>query len=332
MKLLLLGLLISSASFAAPRTDEPIKSLSAPKVTNSAKVELGKMLFFDPRLSKSGFISCASCHNISMGGSDNMPSSIGHGWQLGPINAPTVLNSSYNLAQFWDGRAKDLRAQAVGPIANPGEMASTHDVAVKKIESITGYADKFKESFGDTKVNIDRIADAIATFEETLVTTGSKFDRWLGGDDTALAANEVKGYELFKAKGCIGCHTGPAVGGTMYQKFGLVHPYTKDTKNLGRIAVTKQAQDKFVFKVPTLRNIEYTYPYFHDGSVWTLTEAIDTMAWHQLGIKLSKDENASIEAFLRSLSGQMPKLTLPILPPSTSLTERPVQKFTNNEG
>jgi cytochrome c peroxidase len=319
----LLASVVSVHSSAAPRTDEPIQVIPTPPNLSPEKVQLGKMLFFDPRLSKSGFLSCNSCHNLSTAGADNLPSSIGHGWQIGPINSPTVLNASLHFAQFWDGRAKDLREQAVGPMANPGEMASTHENAIAAITSIAGYLPRFAAAYGDEKVTLDRVADAIATFEETLLTPDSKFDRWLNGDDAAITSAELKGYELFKQKGCVGCHLGPAVGGSMYQKMGLVHPYTRDKKTLGRFNVTKKPQDRYVFKVPSLRNIELTAPYFHDGSVWTLAEAVDLMAWHQLGIKLTKDENAAIVEFLRTLTGQMPRIELPILPPSSEKTPRP---------
>jgi cytochrome c peroxidase len=314
---------LASSAHSAPRTGEPIQPIEAFQAENPAKVHLGKMLFFDPRLSKSAFISCNSCHNLSMGGADNRDRSIGHGWKTGSVNSPTVLNSSLHIAQFWDGRAKDLKEQAAGPIANPIEMASTHDVAVGVIASIEGYGEEFKKVYGDSKVTLDRITDAIAAFEETLVTPNSRFDRWLKGDDLAINAAEKKGYELFKERGCVGCHNGPAVGGNMFQKFGLVHAYTKDKENLGRYNVTKQEQDKYVFKVPSLRNIEMTYPYFHDGSVWSLEEAVEVMAWHQLGLKLSVEEKAAMVAFLKTLTGQMPKIELPILPPSSIKTVRP---------
>ncbi|MDO9312068.1 MAG: cytochrome c peroxidase, partial [Nitrosomonas sp.] len=215
--LLSMGALVTSINVSA---NEPIQPIKAAKVANADMVELGKMLFFDPRLSKSGFISCNSCHNLSMGGTDNLPSSIGHKWHEGPINAPTVLNASMILAQFWDGRAKDLKEQAGGPIANPGEMGSTHKLAVDVIQSIPQYRDYFQKAFGSDQVDIDRVTSAIAAFEETLVTPGSRFDKWLEGDKKALNQQELEGYELFKSSGCSGCHNGPAVGGTLYQKFG----------------------------------------------------------------------------------------------------------------
>lgn len=257
--------------------DEPIQPIAPYKLTQPAKAELGKKLWFDPRLSRSGFISCNSCHNLSMGGSDNLKTSIGHNWQKGPINSPTVLNSSLNLAQFWDGRAKNLQEQAGGPIANPGEMASTHTLAVDVLQSIPQYRQEFARVYGSDKIDINRITDAIAVFEETLVTPNSRFDKWLKGDKKVLTAQELAGYQLFKNSGCVACHNGPAVGGASFQKMGLVTPYKTDNPAIGRAAVTGKDADRFNFKVPTLRNVELTYPYFHDGAAATLSEAVDTM-------------------------------------------------------
>lgn len=314
---------------AAAAAGEPIQPIAPAKVTNPAMVELGKQLFFDPRLSKSGFISCNSCHNLSMGGTDNLKSSIGHNWNQGPINAPTVLNSCMNVAQFWDGRAKDLQAQAGGPIANPGEMASNHALAVEVLQSIPGYVTEFKKTFGTDKVTIEEVTKAIASFEETLVTPNSRFDKWLKGDKKALSANEVAGYQLFKDSGCVACHNGPAVGGNSFQKMGVVEPYKASSPAEGRVAVTKDEADRFKFKVPTLRNVELTYPYFHDGAAKTLGEAVDTMGRIQLGKKFSADENAKIVAFLKTLTGDQPDFKLPILPPSTDKTPRP-EPFAKN--
>ncbi|MFV1983735.1 MAG: cytochrome-c peroxidase [Thiohalomonadales bacterium] len=308
---------------ANSRVNEPIKPIPLTVKSNKAKVELGKKLFFEPRLSKSGFISCNSCHNLSTGGADNLPSSIGHKWQLGPINSPTVLNAKFNLAQFWDGRAKDLKEQAGGPIANPGEMASSHKAVISVLKSMPEYEEMFLKVYGTNKVTQDRITGAIAAFEETLTTPNSKFDRWLRGDDKVLTSNEEQGYQLFKSKGCITCHNGIGVGGGSFQKFGVVKPYRKDMANLGRFSQTKKESDKFVFKVPLLRNIELTAPYFHDGSTWDLNEAVDIMAEFQLGVKLSRNENKNIVAFLKTLTGEQPKIIYPILPPSRKNTPKP---------
>ncbi len=311
----------NSAAAGKPMTDEPIQPINAPNVANPALVQLGMQLYFDPRLSKSGFISCNSCHNLSMGGTDNLKTSIGHNWAQGPISAPTVLNSSLNVAQFWDGRASDLKAQAGGPIANPGEMGFTHELAVKTLSTIPGYVEEFKKVFGTDKITIDEVTKAIAAFEETLVTPNSRFDQWLKGDKNAITAQELKGYELFKDSGCVACHNGPAVGGNSFQKMGVVEPYKGSAD--GRAAVTGKDADRFNYKVPTLRNIELTYPYFHDGEAKTLSQAVETMGRIQLGRNFSKEENADIVAFLKTLTGDQPSFKLPQLPPSGPDTPSP---------
>jgi cytochrome c peroxidase len=310
-------------AFAAPARDEPIQPIAPAKVKNATLVELGKKLYFDTRLSKSGFISCNSCHNLSMGGTDNLKTSIGHNWQKGPINAPTVLNSSMNVAQFWDGRAADLKAQAGGPIANPGEMAFTHELAVDVLQSIPGYVAEFKAVFGSDKVSIDGVTKAIAAFEETLVTPNSRFDKWLKGDKKALTKDELAGYALFKESGCTACHNGPAVGGNSFQKMGVVEAYKASSPAEGRVAVTKDEADRFNFKVPTLRNVELTYPYFHDGEASTLSQAVEVMGRIQLGKTFTADENGKIVAFLKTLTGDQPSFKMPILPPSSDATPRP---------
>jgi cytochrome c peroxidase len=306
------------------QSQEPIQPIAPAKQIDLGQVELGKKLYFDPRLSKSGFISCNSCHNLSMGGTDNIRTSIGDKWQQGPINAPTVLNSSLNVAQFWDGRAADLQAQAGGPIANPGEMAFSHTLAIGILESIPAYQREFKTVFGKDKIDIGQVTMAIAEFEKTLVTPNSRFDQWLLGKKDALSADELAGYKLFKDSGCTACHNGPAVGGNSFQKMGIVEPYKGNVKGVeGRVGVTGKDADRFNFKVPTLRNVELTYPYFHDGAAKTLTEAVDVMGRLQLGKKFTKDENAKVVAFLKTLTGDQPTFALPILPPSSDTTPLP---------
>jgi cytochrome c peroxidase len=318
------GTLIASMLFAGSAlAAEPIQPITPPKQIDIGMVELGKKLYFDPRLSKSGFISCNSCHNLSMGGTDNIPTSIGDKWQQGPINAPTVLNSSLNVAQFWDGRAADLQAQAGGPIANPGEMAFSHTLALGVIESIPAYVREFKQVFESDKITIEKVTAAIAEFEKTLVTPNSRFDQWLLGKKDAITKEELEGYELFKSIGCIACHNGPAVGGNSFQKMGIVEPYKAQSPVEGRSAVTGKEIDRMNFKVPTLRNVELTYPYFHDGAANTLTEAVDVMGRLQLGRKLTTDENSKIVAFMKTLTGDQPSFMLPILPPSSDATPRP---------
>ncbi|MGD2031392.1 MAG: cytochrome-c peroxidase [Gammaproteobacteria bacterium] len=302
---------------------EPIQPVRPVQDVNLAQVELGKKLYFDPRLSRSGFISCNSCHNLSVGGTDNLKTSIGHNWQQGPINAPTVLNSSLNVAQFWDGRARDLKEQAGGPIENPKEMAFSHTLTIDVLQSIPEYAIEFKQVFGVDEITIDEVTQAIAEFERTLVTPNSRFDRWLLGEKDAITSEELAGYELFKTSGCAACHNGEAVGGTSFQKMGIVEPYQTNNPVEGRIAVTGKDADRFTFKVPTLRNVELTYPYFHDGEAETLTEAVDIMGRLQLGRKYTPEENARIVAFLKTLTGEQPTFQLPILPPSREDTPRP---------
>lgn len=316
---------VSSAALASTTVrEEPITPIRPPQNVNLGKVELGKKLWFDPRLSKSGFISCNSCHNLSMGGSDNLPTSIGDKWQQGPINSPTVLNSSLNVAQFWDGRAADLKEQAGGPIANPAEMAFSHVLALEVLESIPAYVREFKQVFGfDTKLTIDQVTEAIAEFEKTLVTPNSRFDQWLLGKDDAISEYELEGYKLFRDSGCVACHYGEGVGGNSFQRMGIVEPYKSTSTAEGRAAVTGKDADRFNFKVPTLRNVEMTYPYFHDGAAKTLPEAVDIMGRLQLGRKFTNEENAKIVAFLKTLTGDQPQFLLPVLPPSADNTPRP---------
>ncbi|MDY7218414.1 cytochrome-c peroxidase [Denitrificimonas sp. JX-1] len=323
LSLLALAISMSATAIAAPKPNEPIQPIEPYEVTDAAKVELGKQLFFDPRLSKSGFISCNSCHNLSMGGSDNLPTSIGHNWQEGPINSPTVLNSSYNIAQFWDGRVADLQEQAGGPIENPLEMGFTHELAVDVVSSIPQYVQSFKNVYNVDKITINEVTNAIAEFEKTLVTPNSPFDQWLKGDTEAITAEQKAGYQLFKEVGCTACHSGPAVGANTFQKMGLFEDYKTNNPAEGVAGLTGEDTDRFKFKVPTLRNVELTYPYFHDGAYWQLEEAVDVMARLQLGRKLESEQISQITAFLKSLTGEQPSFTMPLLPPSTAETPLP---------
>lgn len=331
-----------------PRTDEPVKPLVVPEVADQAMVELGKKLFFDPRLSRSGFISCNSCHNLSMGGSDNLKTSVGHNLRKGSINTPTVLNSNINFVQFWDGRVMNFmellsigdyayggmvafierkgekfRMQPQKSAANLSKGSFTHDLAVSILRSIPLYVDEFNQVFHSGKITIDQLITALSAFEVTLVTPDSRFDQWLGGDDTAITKNELAGYKLFKSSGCTACHNGPSLGGNSFQKIGVVEPYKSTNSATGRFAVTKKDADRFKFKVPTLRNVELTYPYFHDGEAATLLNAVDVMGQIQLGKKFTEQENADIVAFLKSLTGEQPKFELPQLPPSSDTTPFP---------
>lgn len=289
-----------------------------------AKVDLGRALYYENRLSKGQDLSCNSCHRLDAYGVDNMPRSAGHKGQLGGRNSPTVLNAYLHFAQFWDGRAKDVEEQAKGPVNNPVEMAMVDAPAVDAIlKSIPGYEPMFKAAFPEDAdpVNFDNAAKAIGAFERTLATP-APFDAYMKGDTNALTAEQVAGMDTFVQTGCVTCHLGPTVGGTMYQRIGLVVPY--ETSDLGRMDVTKSETDKHMFKVPSLRNIEKTAPYFHDGSVPTLDEAIVKMGKHQLGKDLTPEQIASIRAFLGSLTGTVPAdVGKPELPPSGPNTPKP---------
>lgn len=292
------------------------------------KVELGKKLYFEPRLSQSWLISCNTCHNLGLGGVDLMETSIGHGWQAGPRNAPTVLNSVYNLAQFWDGRAADLMEQAQGPVQAAVEMNNTPERTVATLQSIPDYVEMFVEAFpGEADpVTFENMARAIEAFEVTLVTPNAPFDRYLGGDDAALTEDEKQGLALFMDSGCTACHGGILLGGTSYQRFGAARNPGADLlppEDRGRFAVTGDASDEFAFKVPVLRNIDLTAPYFHTGKVWSLEEAVRVMGQAQLGRDFTEDESGQITTFLLSLTGDQPVVEYPVLPPHTADTPLP---------
>jgi len=293
-----------------------------------AKIELGKMLFFDPRLSASHTISCNSCHNVGLAGVDVAEKSIGHKWQKGGRNSPTVFNAVFNTAQFWDGRAKDLEEQAGGPMVNPLEMASPKEHVNEQLRGIPGYGPVFKAAFpGDASpVTLANAQKAIAVFEATLITPNAPFDRYLKGDAAALNANQTAGLKLFIDKGCASCHNGVNLGGGRYAPFGIVEKPGAELlppDDKGRFAVTKTAGDEYVFKVPTLRNIALTAPYFHSGRSWDLRQAVGVMASTQLGLPVTDDEVRQIVAFLGALTGDQPKIVYPVLPPSVVATPRP---------
>lgn len=320
--------LVGAVGTASAQTpfDSMYAPIAPPQSINIGKAELGKKLFFDARLSRSGFISCNSCHNLSRGGTDNLRTSIGDRWQQGPINSPTVLNAALNVAQFWDGRAPNLQAQAGGPIANPAEMAFSHTLAIDVLESIPAYVREFRLVFKQEKIDMTQVTAALAEFQSTLLTPNSRFDQWLLGDRTAMTRDELAGYRLFNESGCVACHNGPNLGGNSFQKMGVVEPYrsaSPDGVTKGRMAVTGKDADRFNFKVPTLRNVEMTYPYFHDGAADTLTQAVDVMGRLQLGRSFTAEQNAQIVAFLRTLTGDQPSFALPLLPPSADTTVRP---------
>ena len=297
------------ASLAGAQTlDEPIKPLPLKLTLDARKVELGKALFHDKRLSKDNSIACASCHDLAKGGADGKPTAVGIGGQVGPINTPTVLNSSFNFRQFWNGRAATLEEQAAGPVHNPGEMGSNWDEVLAKLRQDAALVGKFTALYKDG-LKPASIQDAIATFESSLVTP-SRFDRFLRGDLKAINENEARGYQLFKSYGCVACHQGVNVGGNMYQQFGVMDEYFKvrgkpiTEADLGRYAVTKLESDRYVFKVPSLRNVELTAPYFHDGATRTLEEAVDVMFRYQLGRTAPASDKGLIVQFLKTLTGE----------------------------
>jgi cytochrome c peroxidase len=279
---------------------------------DARKVALGKRLFSDGQLSKDGRVSCASCHDLSHGGMDGRKVSVGVGGALGSINAPTVLNSAYNFRQFWDGRAGTLEAQIDGPIQNPAEMASDWDSIIKKLAANAAYVRAFAiYPDGITPTNI---RDAIATFERALITPDAPFDRFLRGQESALSSEEQAGYDLFVSLGCAECHAGINLGGSSFQRFGRIgmQPFLRPGRavtkaDLGRYSLTKNESDLYRFKVPTLRNVALTAPYFHDGSAANLREAIVTMAQVQLGTILAKDDVDLLARFLGTLTGQPPR-------------------------
>lgn len=294
------------------------------------KIELGKMLFFDPRLSASQIISCNSCHNLGTGGVDAGPTSIGHAWQKGPRRAPTVFNAVFNAAQFWDGRAADLKAQAKGPMQANVEMNATPALVEATLKSMPGYVAQFRKAFPqeDSPMNFDNVAKALEAFEATLITPGSHFDQFLEGDANALSPQEKEGLKLFLDKGCATCHGGINVGGRGYFPFGVVEKPGADIlppNDKGRFAVTKTASDEYVFRAGPLRNVALRAPYFHSGQVWSLKQAVGIMGASQLGQKLTEPEEDAIVAFLGTLTGEQPRIEMPILPVRTDTTPLPRQ-------
>ena len=309
---------LTTGSAAGPHTEHcplldprsPLRPIPKPPLADPREVALGAQLFHDRRLSADDSISCASCHVLALGGADGRPRSIGVGGAIGAINAPTVLNSGLLFAQFWDGRARTLEEQIDGPLHDPAEMASWPDV-LAKLARDPALVQRFRELYpeGLQKATVNR---AIATFERSLLTPDSPFDRWLCGDKAALDASAARGYALFTEYGCVSCHQGVAVGGNMFQKFGVVGDYfasrASTASDLGRYNVTGELADRHVFKVPSLRNVALTAPYFHDASAPTLEVAVTVMARYQLGRALPNDDLADIVAFLGSLTGELPRV------------------------
>jgi len=279
--------------------------------TTKAKIELGHKLFFEQRLSRSGTISCNTCHVVGAAGVDHQQVAIGESARKGPRNSPTVYNAAYLESQFWDGRAADLKEQAKGPIQAHVEMDLTKDEAVARLRE-TGYGPIFERTFpkADTALTFDHIAEAIATFEKTLTTPGSPFDKYLEGDEDALTEKQKAGLDLFMNSGCVGCHRGAMLGGQGFAKFSHV----EGKGDIGRAKVTGKEEDRYAFRIASLRNVAKTYPYFHDGSAKTLEEAVSIMGEAQLGRKFNEQEVDRLVAFLKSLTGEFPNVPYPNLP------------------
>jgi cytochrome c peroxidase len=301
-----------SASSAFFLANSPIQPIPAKVDLDPRKVALGERLFHDAGLSKDGTISCASCHDISAGGDDGRRVSTGIGGAQGALNAPTVLNSAFNFRQFWDGRARSLEDQVDGPIQHPDEMGMQWSKVLDHLTGDPEYTRLFAQAYGGAPSQ-EWVKDAIATFERSLTTPGCAFDRHLLGDASALSAQARAGYELFLSLGCISCHQGVNTGGNMFQPLGKMGDFFAGREeevrpsDLGRFNVTGEERDRFTFKVPSLRNVELTAPYFHDGSVATLEDAVQLMARFQLGEDLTAEEVGLIVAFLKALTGELPQ-------------------------
>ena len=309
LRLLIAGMIGATGPALAVPLEEPIQPIPLTLSHDPARAEIGRLLFRDTRLSGNGHVSCSTCHDLSKGGADGRAQSIGLHGDLTSVNTPTVLNAALNFKQFWNGRADSLEAQIDQVIQNPLEMGSTWDGVVQRVSQDARYRSAFASAYPDgiTKANIQ---NAITSFERTLITPNSRFDKYLRGDADAISPAEKAGYATFKKYGCVACHQGVNVGGNMFQKFGLMGDYFAKRGNptqadLGRYLVTKVDGDKHVFKVPSLRNVALTAPYFHDASAKTLEDAVDVMFRYQLGRVASKDDKTSIISFLNTLTGEL---------------------------
>ena len=317
-----IALTVSMSAMAAEvlpnKAPEPANNPTTPE-----KVELGKMLYHDPRLSSTGTVSCASCHNTMLGGEDNRPNSMGVNGQTGGRSAPTVWNAAFNAVQFWDGRAASLEDQAAGPVTNPIEMGmKSWDDVVARLKTIKGYRQAFDLAFGHDSETItkENATKAIAAYERTLITPNSPYDKYISGEKTAMTEQQVRGMQKAVELGCTSCHSGPAFNGPgAFQKFpvhknGYFEAQYHFSKDKGVAEVTKKETDEHLFKVPSLRNIALTAPYFHNGSVPTLEMAVKVMGKVQLDKEISDADTADIVAFLNALTGEFPKQTMPVLP------------------
>lgn len=296
--------LVTATALAAPAAAlEPITPIPGHTDYNQAKALLGRTLFLDPILSADRSVSCASCHDLTHSGADTRPVSLGVKGAAGFMNSPTVFNAVFNFRQFWNGRADDLRTQADGPIHNPTEMRMSKEEVEARLNDQAAYRQRFGSLYGKKRVEYDDVCDAIVEFEKALTTPDSRFDRYLRRQDD-LSAEELKGYHSFKELGCVTCHNGVNLGGNSFQRVGVLNPYPWDGKRQDRFTVTNVEFDKNIYKVPTLRNIELTAPYFHDGSKKTLREALKAMAHHNLGFELSEEEEKALLVFLKTLTGK----------------------------
>lgn len=291
----------------ATLAQEPIRPLQEVSGLDPYKVALGKILFHDPRLSADNTLSCASCHPLERGGADGLPVSLGVGGAVGGINAPSVLTAAYNFRQFWDGRAGSLEEQAGGPVVNPVEMASSWPQVLEKLGADSEIKQQFSRVYRNG-LSAENIRDAIAEFERSLARP-ARFDRWLNGDTNALSNDEVIGYQLFRKHGCTGCHQGVNIGGNLYQRFGTMAPYfspgTSTKADMGRFNITAREEDRHYFKVPSLRNVALTAPYFHNAAATTLEEAVRVMGKYQLGLELPAHDVEHIVKFLGSLNSEL---------------------------
>jgi cytochrome c peroxidase len=288
---------------------EPISPIPRSLPLDARKIALGKRLFHDPRLSRDDSVACSSCHDLARGGADGRKTSSGVSGQRAERNAPTVFNAVFNFRQFWDGRAATLEDQIDGPVNNPKEMASSWPAVIAKLGGDREYRAAFQDIYGAMEPG--HVKNAIAEFERSLLTPGSRFDRYLDGDRKALTDGERAGYQLFKSYGCIACHQGVNVGGNLYQRLGVLRVFAEgtaggvDPADVGRMAITRKREDLLVFKVPSLRNVALTAPYFHDGSVEKLEQAVVLMGQYQLGVAIPRDDVARIVQFLHTLTGDL---------------------------
>lgn len=299
---------VEPPSLYPPPTAEPIAPIPQSLPLDPRKVALGNRLFHDTRFSRDNSMACAGCHELSKGGGDGLRHSVGIGGQRGDVNAPTVFNSGFNFKQFWNGRAESLEDQVDGPVQNPKELGSNWPEIIAKLKQDARYPAEFAAVYRNG-IQPGNIKDAIATFERSLITPNSRFDKYLRGEKNALTPEEIKGYHLFKSYGCISCHQGVNVGGNLFERLGVMRDYFKQRGtiapgDLGRFALTGKPEDRHVFKVPSLRNVAVTAPYFHDGSVSTLEEAVSIMGTYQLGVGIPRADVALIVRFLHTLTGE----------------------------